>query len=241
MAHHDLAHHDLAPTDPTQPDLEGLVAGPATEHHDASAYAAGARRGLSSDQQSTGRHLRVAVADPDRDAAADAARSADARRRGRLRRIVRSLIVSVATSGLSLTILAILTLLSVTSPAVANVVATLAGIGPSFALNRRWVWKRLAPGHMRREILPFWSYAIAALVLSTLAVDLVASWADSTGASATRTTVAVLAANLSAFGALWCGQFVLLDRILTRPEPRPSFQRAHGDPGRSPSGSAARE
>ncbi|MET0458356.1 MAG: GtrA family protein [Ilumatobacteraceae bacterium] len=135
----------------------------------------------------------------------------------RLGRIVRSLSVSVMTTALSLSILAVLTRADVTSPATANVVATVAGIGPSFALNRRWAWRRTGKSHVRREIIPFWGYALASLVVSTLAVAIAAAWADGQGLSPTTSTLVVLAANIGSFAVLWCGQFLLLDRLLADP------------------------
>lgn len=134
---------------------------------------------------------------------------------GRAGRILRSLSVSAITTGLSVSILGAMTQLTSVPPAAANVIATVAGIGPSFALNRRWAWRRSGRSHLRREVIPFWSYALAALVLSTIAVSWAAQWAASVGASSTVRTVIVLAANLLTFGALWCGQFLLLERVLS--------------------------
>ncbi len=143
----------------------------------------------------------------------------------RFGRILRSLSVSVVTTGLSLSILAVLTRLAVTSVEVANVIATLAGIGPSFALNRRWAWHRTGRGRMTREILPFWGYAVLSLVLSTLAVGAVARWADAAGVDQTTRVALVLLANVLTFAVLWCGQFALLDRVLFRPRPGAELDR----------------
>ena len=131
-------------------------------------------------------------------------------------RIVRSLAVSGVTTVLSLSILAVLIRFDLTSPAVANVISTVAGIGPSFALNRRWAWRGQGRGHLTREIAPFWAYSLLSLVLSTIAVAGAAGWADSIGASAEMRTFVVLAANVATFGTLWIGQFLLLDRVLFR-------------------------
>jgi putative flippase GtrA len=139
---------------------------------------------------------------------------------------VRSLSVSFVTTALSLSILAVLTRLAVTSVETANVIATLAGIGPSFALNKRWAWHRTGPSHLRREILPFWGYAVLSLVLSTLAVGAVARWADDAGIGQTTRVALVLLANVATFAALWCGQFALLDQVLFRPRPGAALDRA---------------
>jgi putative flippase GtrA len=134
----------------------------------------------------------------------------------RLGRIIRSLAVSGVTTVLSLTILGLLIRFDVTSPAKANVISTVAGIGPSFALNRRWAWRGKGRGHLGREVAPFWAYSLLSLVLSTIAVARAAAWADSIGASPELRTVVVLVANVVTFGSLWIGQFLLLDRLLFR-------------------------
>ena len=131
-------------------------------------------------------------------------------------RVIRSLAVSGVTTVLSLSILAVLIRFDVTTPAVANVIATIAGIGPSFALNRRWAWQGRGRGHLTREIAPFWAYSLLSLVLSTLAVARATAWATSMAASPELRTFVALAANMATFGALWIGQFLLLDRLLFR-------------------------
>jgi putative flippase GtrA len=137
-----------------------------------------------------------------------------------LGRIIRSLCVSGMTTILSLSILAVLIRFDLTTPARANVVSVVAGIGPSFALNRRWVWRATGRGHLRREVAPFWAYSLLSLVLSTIAVAHAAAWADSFAASPEQRTIIVLAANVLTFGALWTGQFLLLDKVLFRDRSR---------------------
>ena len=129
-------------------------------------------------------------------------------------RLVRSMSVSLLTSVLSLSLLAVLVSQSSMAPASANVVASLAAVGPSFALNRRYAWRCTGRGHVRRELLPFWVYALCSLAASTAAVDLAGHWAAASGvAPATRTAV-VLGANIAISMVLWCGQFALLERTL---------------------------
>ena len=119
------------------------------------------------------------------------------------------------TSVLGLTTLAVLVLFDVTTPAGANVISAMVCIGPSFALNRRWVWKG-AGCHWRREVMPFWGYALLSLVLSTVAVAIAGHWADSIGALAEERTMIILGANMLASGTRWIGQFLLLDKVLFR-------------------------
>jgi putative flippase GtrA len=94
---------------------------------------------------------------------------------------------------------------------VANVMAVGIAAGPAYFLNRRWVWAKFGPHSMSREVVPFWAYTFAGLLLSTaLVVVADAVWG---------TTLAVQIANIVGFGVLWVGKFVLLDRVLFRQEP----------------------
>ncbi len=129
-------------------------------------------------------------------------------------RLARCMGVSVTTTVLSLSVLGFLTLATELPAASANVLATLAGIAPSYVLNRRWVWGHRDASDPWREIVPFCVLAVAGLVLSTAAVAWVATWAGGLGLTGLGRTAAILAANLSAFGALWLAQFVVMDRLL---------------------------
>ncbi len=104
--------------------------------------------------------------------------------------------------------------LSSLSPARANIVASVAAIGPCFALNRRIAWRCTGRGHLSRELLPFWCYGLAALVATTAAVHLAGYWADSVGVAGTSRTLAVILANVVASIVLWFGRFALLERTL---------------------------
>jgi len=127
-------------------------------------------------------------------------------------KLIRAVAVSASTTVLSLTILFVLTRFALAAPAFANVVATLAGIGPSYALNRRFVWKLRGRSRFVRQILPFWAFCVAGLVASTVAVDAAARYASMwTG---TMRSLVLLAANAATFGSLWIVQFVLLDRVI---------------------------
>jgi putative flippase GtrA len=137
-----------------------------------------------------------------------------------LGRVVRSLGVSATTTILSVGVLVVLTQFTTIAPATGNVVATVAGIGPSYTMNRRWAWKRADRGDPVREVLPFATYCVAALAVSTVAIDAAADWASDSGLNSFERTAAVVTANLSSFGSLWVGQFVLLSRIFDCNAPR---------------------
>ena len=125
-------------------------------------------------------------------------------------------------------------------PAVwANVVATAIALAPSFELSRRWVWAHDGRRSIPRQAAPYAAISFAGLIVSSFAVHLAANATS----SSTRLvhTVAVLLANVAAYGSLWIVQFVVCDRILF-----PSRARAgrdsngavsDGDGARAPVGS----
>lgn len=94
-----------------------------------------------------------------------------------------------------------------------NVGAVMLAAVPAFVLNRRWVWQRDDAHQLWGEIIPFWAYSLIGLVASTALVAV----ADEIWG----TTRALVAANLTSFGFLWVGKFILLERFL--------FRRAHDD------------
>jgi putative flippase GtrA len=88
----------------------------------------------------------------------------------------------------------------------ANVTAVTIGCIPSYTLNRYWVWNKRSKNKVFGEVMPFWIFSLIGLALSTVLVAI----ADNIWA----TTLAVSAANLSAFGALWVLKYLMLDAIL---------------------------
>jgi putative flippase GtrA len=137
-------------------------------------------------------------------------------RRNLRQRLTRCMSVSVITTVISLSTLAIGTAVFGIDAWIANVIATAVATVPSYHLNRRWVWGRQDASDPWREIAPFWLLSFAGLVLSTIAVGLTDSWAAQMQLAAPVHTIALLIAHLSGFGILWGVQFVLLDRVLFR-------------------------
>ena len=137
--------------------------------------------------------------------------------RAQLRRLVRYGSVSAVSTTVSLSVLGLLVAGRVMAPGWANVVATGAGTVPSFELNRRWVWNKTGPRSVATEIVPFCALSFLGLALSTLAVSIAGLWADHAAVGTATRTLLAEGANVSAFGLVWLGQFVLLDRVLFRP------------------------
>lgn len=91
-------------------------------------------------------------------------------------------------------------------PATANTVAVLGASLPVYWASRAWVWKVTGPNSIRREVLPFWTFTLLGLLLSTMVVAGVGSLTES--------TVALTVANVSAFGVLWVAKFFVLDGVV---------------------------
>jgi putative flippase GtrA len=113
------------------------------------------------------------------------------------------------------------------------VVATAAGVGPSFELNRRWVWGKRGRRSIRREVGPFVTLTAVGLALSTVTVTMTAWWAAQLELGGTARTSAIELANLAAFGTVWLVQYVILDRLLFVAPPRTALREI------VPAGSAA--
>ena len=142
------------------------------------------------------------------------------RRPGRIAQLLRYSAVSGISTVTSLTVLGVLVGLFGVDAVVANVLATAVGTVPSFELNRRWVWFDQSQRSVLRQVTPFCTLSFAGLVLSTLTVHVVS--ARTADLSRGWHTLAVEAANVAAYGALWIVQFVLLDRVLFRHHRGPS-------------------
>ena len=133
----------------------------------------------------------------------------------------RCLVVSVGTTLLSAAVLVALTLGVGVPAGMSNVIAVCCGIVPSYLANRSWVWAKTGRSSLVREVAPFWMLSLAGLVASTVAGDV--WWLRSLrGWSTSLRAIALPAANLSVFGALWIVQFVLLDRVLFAPSRKAS-------------------
>jgi putative flippase GtrA len=89
---------------------------------------------------------------------------------------------------------------------VSNVMAVMLTSVPVFYLNKRWVWGKVGPAQMRREVLPFWAFTLLGLVVSTVLVTVVDNYTDRTWP--------VLLANIGGFGLVWVAKFLFLDSIV---------------------------
>lgn len=93
---------------------------------------------------------------------------------------------------------------------VANLIAVTLGAVPNYLINRAWTFNKRGTHSFTREVLPFWSMALLGLLLSTFTVAWAADRFD-------ENVLAVMAANMFAFGTIWIAKFFVLDRVLFAP------------------------
>lgn len=95
-----------------------------------------------------------------------------------------------------------------------TIIATAVSTVPSYTLNRRWVWRREGRSHMWKEVVPFWTLAAASFAFSLYAVALADGIAGRAHLSHLWRSILVDVAQLAAYGILWVGKFVILNRLL---------------------------
>jgi putative flippase GtrA len=125
---------------------------------------------------------------------------------GRGIKAARFMAVSVVAVVITQSALALLYGVVGLSPVVSNVLAVSISTVPAFILNKRWVWGRSGPAHLRREVLPFWGFTLLGLGISSGFV-LVAHSLD-------VGTLLVMFANLLGFGVVWVAKFLFLDALI---------------------------
>lgn len=91
-------------------------------------------------------------------------------------------------------------------PTWSNVIGVSVCSLPVFLLNKHWVWNHDGKLSLRREVLPFWVFTLAGLLISTLLVSLAQRISEA--------AIIAMAANISGFGVLWVAKFLFLDRVM---------------------------
>ena len=136
------------------------------------------------------------------------------------RKLVRYSLVSVVSVIVSQVILFVAQF--AWSARTSNIVAVCLSAIPSYQLNRAWAWGKTGRSHLMKEIVPFWGMCLLGLILSTWSADFAESHAASITASDLGQKLVVNAAALAAFGVLWVGKFVVLNRVLFAPPGHPA-------------------
>ena len=85
---------------------------------------------------------------------------------------------------------------------------------PAYFMNRAWVWGRRGKSDWKREVLPFWGFALLGLVVSTITVTVAsAALGVEKGVDDWRQYVPNIA-NILSFGVLWVAKFFILDAMI---------------------------
>ncbi|MDE3085627.1 MAG: GtrA family protein [Acidobacteriota bacterium] len=131
------------------------------------------------------------------------------------KKLFRYSMVSVVSTVVSFAVLGILFYaLQLWSEVPDNVLANVAGILPSYYLNRSWAWGKSGPSHLWREVVPFWAMSFAGIFLAIGAGSL----AHHLGVSVFHLhrlgrTAILYGANIFAFGVLWVGKFLIINKL----------------------------
>lgn len=96
------------------------------------------------------------------------------------------------------------------------VLAWLAGAVPNYWLGRRWTWRRRDRPDLVAEVLPYVTVVLATLVLAVVTTRTVAGRLDAADVGHTEREIAVGAAFLGVYVAVFLLRFWLLDRVFAR-------------------------
>lgn len=96
----------------------------------------------------------------------------------------------------------------------ANVFAVTVSSLPAYYLNRAWAWGKRGKSHMLKEVVPFWAMSFLGLAVSTLFVHLAEQRAQAYSDNRAVQTLIINGAALAAFGVLWIGKFVILNKVM---------------------------
>lgn len=95
-----------------------------------------------------------------------------------------------------------------------NVIANIAGIFPSYYLNRSWTWGKSGKSHLWREVVPFWAMSFAGIVLAIIAGDVARHVSvDTLHLHRLGRTAVLYGANIVAFGILWVAKFFIINKL----------------------------
>lgn len=95
-----------------------------------------------------------------------------------------------------------------------NFIAVAISSVPAYLLNRAWVWGKHGKNHLTKEVLPFWAFSFAGLVLSSLLVAWVGPDLAKGQTATAMDTLRVMLGNVGGFAILWVAKFFVLDKLL---------------------------
>jgi putative flippase GtrA len=97
---------------------------------------------------------------------------------------------------------------------VCNVIATVVASIPAYYLNRAWTWGKRGRSRVWGEVVPFWTIALVAMLLSTLAVLGATHYADQYPHGSLQRALIINGANLITYALMWTARYFLFNRFL---------------------------
>jgi putative flippase GtrA len=97
---------------------------------------------------------------------------------------------------------------------VSNTVAAVVSTPASYELNRKWAWGKSGKSHLWREVAPFWGFTLIGYLGSTGTVQLADTMTKSHGVHGGLRVLAIMGAQLFAYGLVWIVKFLVFNRII---------------------------
>lgn len=130
------------------------------------------------------------------------------------KKLVRYSLVSVVGVAVTQVMIVVIHVGFHVSSVATNILAVGLSAIPAYYLNRAWVWGKRGKSHLTKEVIPFWAFAFAGLVLSTIIVGLMAGNHPAGYHDTAWDTAKIMIGNIAGFGLLWVARFLVLDRLL---------------------------
>jgi putative flippase GtrA len=100
------------------------------------------------------------------------------------------------------------------SAILSNTVAAIVSTPASYELNRKWAWGKSGKSHLWKEVAPFWAFSLIGYLGSTGTVQLADTMTKSHGVHGLPRVLAIMGAQLFAYGLVWIVKFLVFNRIV---------------------------
>ncbi len=129
------------------------------------------------------------------------------------RKIFRYTMVSVISTVVSLSVIAIVFGVlhwgEIEATVFGNAVATI----PSYWLNRKWAWGKHGRSHFLKEIVPFWTMSALGIVFSIIGAAVARHIGREHHLTHLQLTIVVELANIISFGLFWVLKLLVFNKM----------------------------
>lgn len=132
-------------------------------------------------------------------------------------KIFRYSMVSVVSTGVSFSVLALVYGLRVWTEVPSTIFANSVATFPSYWLNRNWAWGKGGRSHLTKEVLPFWVMSATGIAFSMIGAALARDYGISHHIGHLEETGIVLGANILSFAIFWTLKLMLFNRLFRVP------------------------